>query len=225
MFLENFRCDWDGGVNWIWNDADHGLGAVRAQATVRVARIVAWVLSRSSHVMPAFLGTPAVIATLLQPSGQSGSCPAPRCPFTIALVAMWLPSAATPGVWTIPWRVGRLTKGPLFRRSESGCRTPPSPQHGCFSIVLGRGAKDAAESSARRPGGGRWGVDQHGKEPARDKRRKKIWYFYFYLLLYCKRKVPVRKHVTEQTFSLVILTCFILPMQSNNTHMYLRMQR
>lgn len=25
MFLENFRCDWDGGVYRIGNDADHGL--------------------------------------------------------------------------------------------------------------------------------------------------------------------------------------------------------
>ena len=74
------------------------------------------------------------------------------------------------------------------KRKRLPCSSKPPAR--LFSTVLGRGAEAAAESGARRPGGGTRGADQRGKEPARAKKRKKIWYFYFYLLLYCKRKVP-----------------------------------
>lgn len=94
-------CDGDDRVNYVGNDANHGIRAVLGTGICQGGQIVVLVLNRSPCVIPGFLGTPAGMTTTLQHFRQPGSCSDPRLSFTFALVLMWLRSAVLPGVWTI----------------------------------------------------------------------------------------------------------------------------
>merc|ERR1719348_824735 len=100
-------------------------GQLRAQASARVATMVAFVLKRSSRVMPGFLGTPAGITTTSQPSRAAPSWSGPMWPVTWARVSMWLRSAATPGVWAMSYSERWLTSGLFFSSRDSGWPMPP----------------------------------------------------------------------------------------------------
>merc|ERR1719277_2845382 len=81
--------------------AKHASGQTSAAAWANFATIDAFVLNKSSLVMPGFLGTPAGMTTISAPTRESFNWSSPTNPVEVDAVSQWLRSAATPGVWTM----------------------------------------------------------------------------------------------------------------------------
>ena len=100
-------------------------GHALATAVVRSATMVAFMLNKSSRVMPGLRGTPAGITTIWAPFSESSSWSAPTKALTLHLVSMWLRSAPTPFVFCTSYKDSWSMRGEFLRRSDKGWPMPP----------------------------------------------------------------------------------------------------
>merc|ERR1719500_2005953 len=112
------------------------LGQTLAAAAAMVATMEALVLNRSSLVMPGLRGTPAGITTISAPTRLASNWSAPTNPVVVALVSMWDKSAATPGVWTMSYRLSLVTAGFSFSSMDKGWPIPPLAPMTATAVLL-----------------------------------------------------------------------------------------
>merc|ERR1712147_569485 len=135
----------------------HALGHVVAHASASDCTMLAFVLKRSSRVMPGFRGTPAGMTTTSMPSRASAALPMPTVERTVAGVEQWLRSAASPGVFTTSYSDSSFTSGDCLISSDMGCLRSEAcedPQRGAraqLSAIPGdeisTGAGDAPDAA------------------------------------------------------------------------------
>ena len=91
------------------------------------ATMDAFVLNRSSRVIPGLRGTPAGMTTTSAPSSALCRFSLPLKPVVLARVLMCDRSAATPGVLTMSYRLSAEIASFCFSSSDRGWPMPPAP--------------------------------------------------------------------------------------------------
>ena len=122
-------------------------GQTSPQTLARLWTIPAFVLNKSSRVMPGFRGTPAGITTTSHPLRHSLSSLMPVNPETDARVLQCPKSAATPGVLTTSKSFRWAISGLDLSKSERGWPIPPAAPR---TATVFEGRLEVEEEKARR---------------------------------------------------------------------------